>query len=127
MQSLFFFFSLFVYVERWAHGDVCLCTCVYALNQLQDGKIKEAEYPLMSFSETKSVKHHTKKHSTFFAMLFTQHNGTELTSNMAAHLDKEMIEYPQLFIHILRVLLQNWIKWETYFEEMIALIPVKCM
>lgn len=46
---------------------------------------------------------------------------------MATHLDKEMIEYPQLFIHILRVLLQNWIKWESYFEEMIALITVKCM
>lgn len=74
-------FILCVYVSKWVNGCACACACacVYALNQFQDGKIKDTEDPLMSSSKTISVKHQTKQHSTFFTMLFThQSNITRL-------------------------------------------------
>ncbi len=54
------FLSFSVYVDRTVNGGAGACVCVHALNQFQDGKIKDTEDALMSSSKTISVKHQTK-------------------------------------------------------------------
>lgn len=53
-------FCVCMWEGGWMVVCVCVRACVYALNQFQDGKIKDTADPLMSFSKTISVKHQTK-------------------------------------------------------------------